>query len=336
MCESVQNKDFGKRPLSFVRRSSRLDARLQKAWDSHRDAYLLDLPDSGHTLGVDPSFRFDCEYVRKIWGSENPLVVEIGTGQGENIVAAAKARPDRNFLAIEVYTPGVAHTMLLSANAKLENFRIAQVNAPELFAVFQTGLLDEVWTYFPDPWPKTKHHKRRIVCAALADEIRRSLREKGAWRIATDIEDYALHVHEVMDFAQKPAVECLEADFAAFEKHGGRIETEESGEAGTGESRESRESGEERSVEDLLADFDKARASAVQSDPIINGFENAGDCAASIPLEHVSKGTAHTAQTLEHAWMRESRRFSGRILTNFERKGIEAGRTIHDFTYISK
>ena len=136
-----------------------------------------------------------------------------------------------------------------------------------------------------------------------------------------------------MDFAQKPAVECLEADSAAFEKHGGRIETEESGEAGTGESRES---GEERSVEDLLADFDKARASAVQSDPIINGFENAGDCAASIPLEHVSKGTAHTAQTLEHAWMRESRRFSGRILTNFERKGIEAGRTIHDFTYISK
>ena len=120
MCESAQNKDFGKRPLSFVRRSSRLDARLQKAWDSHRGAYLLDLPDSGHTLGVDPSFRFDCEYMRKIWGSENPLVVEIGTGQGENIVAAAKARPDRNFLAIEVYTPGVAHTMLLSANAKLE------------------------------------------------------------------------------------------------------------------------------------------------------------------------------------------------------------------------
>ena len=87
MCESAQNKDFGKRPLSFVRRSSRLDARLQKAWDSHRGAYLLDLPDSGHTLGVDPSFRFDCEYVRKIWGSDNPLVVEIGTGQGENIVA---------------------------------------------------------------------------------------------------------------------------------------------------------------------------------------------------------------------------------------------------------
>lgn len=78
----------------------------------------------------------------------------IGSGQGENVVAAAAARPDVNFLALEVYDPGVAHTLLLAGKQNLKNLRIAQINAPELFKAAVDGSIAEVWTFFPDPWPK--------------------------------------------------------------------------------------------------------------------------------------------------------------------------------------
>ena len=98
-----------------------------------------------------------------------------------------------------MYDPGVAHTLLLAGKQRLGNLRIAQVNAPELLAATAPGSIAEVWTFFPDPWPKMKHHKRRIVQPQLAQSIHGALADGGAWRIATDIEDYALHVHEVMD-----------------------------------------------------------------------------------------------------------------------------------------
>lgn len=256
---------WGRPVLSFVRRSGRLDARLQRAWDRYAGEYLLDVNAREGSLAVRDGLVFDRDYVRSAWGSDNPLIVEIGTGQGENVVAAAAGHPDVNYLALEVYDPGVAHTMLLAGKQGLSNLRIAQVNAPELFKAARPGVAAEVWTFFPDPWPKMKHHKRRIVQPALAADIRRALVDGGVWRIATDIEDYALHVHEVMD---------------------------------------------ER-----------------------DGFENVGRLTVSLPVEHVGKGNADLAAGLPHAEFRESERFGGRVLTNFERKGLEAGRVIHDFTY---
>ena len=114
---------------------------------------------------------FDQAYIRETWGNTNPLIVEIGSGQGENVVAAAAARPDVNFLALEVYDPGVAHTLLLAGKQNLKNLRIAQINAPELFKAAVDGSIAEVWTFFPDPWPKMRHHKRRIVQPELLSLI---------------------------------------------------------------------------------------------------------------------------------------------------------------------
>lgn len=256
---------YGRKVLSFVRRSARLDARLQRAWDAYSDAYLLDVNAGEGSLDVCKGFVLDDAYVRETWGNGNPLVVEIGSGQGENIVAAAAADPQTNFLALEVYDPGVAHTMLLAGKQGLGNLRIAQVNAPELFKVAADGAIAEVWTFFPDPWPKMRHHKRRIVQPELAGEIGRTLQGGGVWRIATDIDDYALHVHEVMDG--------------------------------------------------------------------LESFRNDGDVTVSLPVEHVGKGNADEAAGLEHADFTESARFDGRVLTNFEKKGLAAGRVIHDFTY---
>ncbi len=256
---------YGRKVLSFVRRSARLDARLQRAWDAYSDAYLLNINAGEGSLDVREGFVLDDAYIRETWGNGNPLVVEIGSGQGENIVAAAAAEPQTNFLALEVYDPGVAHTMLLAGKQGLGNLHIAQVNAPELFKVTADGAIAEVWTFFPDPWPKMRHHKRRIVQPELAGEIHRTLKAGGAWRIATDIEDYALHVHEVMDG--------------------------------------------------------------------LGSFRNDGNVTVSLPVEHVGKGNADEAAGLEHADFTESARFDGRVLTNFEKKGLAAGRVIHDFTY---
>jgi len=256
---------YGRKVLSFVRRSARLDARLQRAWDNYSDVYLLDVNAGEGSLDVREGFVFDAAYVGDAWGNDNPLIVEIGSGQGENVVAAAAAHPDVNFLALEVYDPGVAHTMLLAGKQDLRNLRIAQVNAPELFAAAADGVFDQVWTFFPDPWPKMRHHKRRIVQPELAADIHRTLVDGGAWRIAADIEVYALHVHEVMDG--------------------------------------------------------------------MAGFRNDGSITVSLPVEHVGKGNANEAASMRHADFVESERFSGRVLTNFEKKGLAAGRVIHDFTY---
>jgi tRNA (guanine-N7-)-methyltransferase len=257
---------FPARPvLSFVRRSGRLDDRLQRAWDRYHDCYLLDVNQAPGSLSVREGLRIDEDFVRDNWGNAHPLIVEIGTGQGENVVAAAQGNPETNFLALEVYDPGVAHTMLLAGKRDLANLRIAQVNAPEFFAAASDGLIGEVWTFFPDPWPKMRHHKRRIVQDELAAQIHRTLVAGGVWRIATDIEDYALHVHEVMD---------------------NRVD-----------------------------------------------FENLGGATVSLPLEHVGKGNAGEAMSLPHAEFAESLRFEGRVLTNFEKKGVTAGRVIHDFAY---
>ena len=195
---------FDRGIVSFVRRSSRLSAKLQKAWDEQGPKYLLDLPRDPHgrSLSVDPTLVIDEDYVRRAWGNDHPLVVEVGTGQGENIAAAAAAHPELHFLALEVFEPGLAHLLHRLGEAGTQNVRIGMANAPLLFAHnFVDGLLHEVWVWFPDPWPKMKHHKRRIIQPAFALDVHRCLEQGGLLRIATDIDDYALHVHEVMDGA---------------------------------------------------------------------------------------------------------------------------------------
>lgn len=255
--------------VSFVRRSSTLDARLERAWNTYADDYVLRLDKGEYVLGVADTVRISRDFLAQAWGegfqADGRVIVEIGTGQGENIVVAAAAHPQDNFIGVEVYTPGVAHTVLMAGKNELRNLRMVQVNAPELLSAFEPGVVSEVWTFFPDPWPKTKHHKRRIVQDSLAQAVHAALKDDGVWRIATDIDDYALHVHEVMD---------ARADFA-----------------------------------------------------------NDGEKTVSLATEHVSKGTADLAAQLPHADFSESERFAGRVLTNFEKKGLDAGRVIHDFTY---
>jgi tRNA (guanine-N7-)-methyltransferase len=210
---------IGPRPLartrSFTRRGGRMPRTHQAAWDRHAAAVLLDVP---RPLGdtstvVDPSYVLD---PAAVFGRQAPLVVEVGSGSGDALVAGATERPDWDFLAFEVWRPGIGHTlakMEQAAGGPLPNVRIVEADAAvALRTMLAPGSVHEVWTFFPDPWPKARHHKRRIVGPDLAHTVLRLLAPDGVWRLATDWADYAESMREVLD--ARPGLRLVSGDRA--------------------------------------------------------------------------------------------------------------------------
>ena len=190
-------------PVSFARRSGKMNPRQQRAWDAMAQTHLLEFPRLGTDTSIDPEHRFDQEAV---FGRKAPLIVEIGTGRGESIVQAAADRPDTDFLALEVYIPGIAQTLVAMQDRSVDNIRIALVNAAEaLETMLAPSSVDELWVFFPDPWRKLRHHKRRLVTDEFAEQAARVVKPGGAWRLATDWQHYADQMREVLtrspDFA---------------------------------------------------------------------------------------------------------------------------------------
>ncbi|HEV6954388.1 MAG TPA: tRNA (guanosine(46)-N7)-methyltransferase TrmB [Promicromonospora sp.] len=195
---------FRTRPVSFVRRSGRLTDRQKRMWETRRDAYLIDVPRAVARTSVDPTWVLDAAAV---FGRTAPLVVEIGSGMGDAVVEAAGTDPDRDHLAVEVYEPGLANTIANADQAAgeqgregLANLRLVQANATELLeTALPAGTVDELWVFFPDPWHKSRHHKRRLVTAEFAALAARVLRPGGTLRLATDWAEYAEQMLEVLD-----------------------------------------------------------------------------------------------------------------------------------------
>ncbi len=126
--------------------------------------------------------------------------MEIGSGIGEATAVLAAARPWANVLAFEVWQPGVAHTLGLLADAGADNVRLVSVDAVwAIENLIAPGQLEELWTFFPDPWPKKRHHKRRLVNPAFATVAASRLRKGGLWRLATDWAEYADQMRAVLD-----------------------------------------------------------------------------------------------------------------------------------------
>lgn len=135
-----------------------------------------------------------------IFGRHAPRVVEIGFGDGTILVELAQLRPDTDFLGIEVHPPGIGHCLLAIEAAGLTNVRLIAHDAVEVLAgQIAPGALDEVLLYFPDPWPKKRHHKRRIVQPAFASLVADRLKPGGVFRLATDWEPYAVQMLEVLN-----------------------------------------------------------------------------------------------------------------------------------------
>ncbi|MCB7136407.1 tRNA (guanine(46)-N(7))-methyltransferase TrmB [Cellulosimicrobium marinum] len=236
-------------PVSFVRRSGRLARRQQRAWDAHRDEFVVDVPRDVARTSVDPGFVLD---PAAVFGRQARLVVEIGSGQGEAVVAAAEADPATDFLAVEVYAPGLAQTVLRASQRGLTNVRLVQANAAELLATtLPQGSVDELWVFFPDPWHKSRHHKRRLVAPSFVPLVERVLRAPGAGagsdggpadatvggadagtlRLATDWAEYAEQMLEVLDAA--PGLRNVHGPGGTAPRFAGRVLTgfERKGEA---------------------------------------------------------------------------------------------------------
>ncbi|MDY6055249.1 MAG: tRNA (guanosine(46)-N7)-methyltransferase TrmB [Micrococcus sp.] len=284
-------------PVSFVRRGARLTAGRQAAWDRQAGRVLVPVPRHHGATSVDPQAAVDWDAV---FGRHAPLLVDVGSGLGESTAQGAADHPEWNVLAVEVYIPGLASLMSLVERRGLENVRAVEANAPELMDhLLPAGSVQELWVFFPDPWHKKRHHKRRLVTTAFADRAARVLAPGGVLRLATDWSGYAVQMREVMD--AHPAFRNL---------HPGRATGEDS---------------------PLTRVRREGREAEVGAQPLPAGWD---DDAAERPLR-AGLGEAVAAQQEDPVdrlggW---APRFEGRPLTQFENKALKAGRLVFDLAH---
>ena len=159
-----------------------------------------------------------------VFGRVAPLVLEVGSGMGEATAEMAAADPDRDVLAVEVHTPGVAALLRRVEEQGLRNVRVVEGDALQVLAhALGPASLHEVRVFFPDPWPKARHAKRRLVTASFAALVADRLRPGGRLRVATDWASYADQVRAVI--TGSPALELVSAErgdrpLTRFERRG--------------------------------------------------------------------------------------------------------------------
>jgi tRNA (guanine-N7-)-methyltransferase len=176
--ESAQSAE--RRPIrSFVLRQGRMSAAQQRALDE-----------------LAP--RFSIAFARA-FGRRAPVVVEIGFGMGETTAAIAQSRPDVDFLAVDVHGPGVGSLLKRIGELGLANVRIVRHDAVDVVAsMIAEDSLAGVHVFFPDPWPKKRHHKRRLLQPAFVDALARRIAPGGYLHVATDWEDYAQQIQATL------------------------------------------------------------------------------------------------------------------------------------------
>lgn len=172
---------------SFVRRAGRMTASQQRA-----------LAELWPRFGIDYTEAAPLDF-GAVFGREAPIVLEIGFGNGDTLVEQAGQHPDRDFLGIEIHEPGIGHCLIRLREAGVGNLRLIRHDAVDVLAhMIPSASLNRVNLYFPDPWPKKRHHKRRIVQAAFIDCVADRLESSGSLHIATDWANYAEHIDEIM------------------------------------------------------------------------------------------------------------------------------------------
>jgi tRNA (guanine-N7-)-methyltransferase len=171
---------------SFVLRQGRVSPAQQRAVDTLLPKFGIAY--TPHLVDLDKAF-----------GRVSTKVLEIGFGMGDSTAAIALARPDIDYLAIEVHTPGVGNLLKLIETQQLANIRIIQHDAVEVLRdMIAAGSLDGVHVFFPDPWHKARHNKRRLIQRAFVDTLVTKMRTGGYIHIATDWQEYAEQILEVL------------------------------------------------------------------------------------------------------------------------------------------
>ena len=172
---------------TYVLRAGRTTVAQAKAYEQHGPRLLLPYT---------PDQPFDAAAA---FGRDAPLVMEIGFGMGGATAHIASVRPEDNFLCCEVHEPGVGALLKLAGDAGLDNIRILRHDAVEVLDhMLAEGSLDGVHIFFPDPWHKTRHHKRRLIQGAFVNRLARKLKPGGYLHLATDWQPYAEQMLEVL------------------------------------------------------------------------------------------------------------------------------------------
>lgn len=175
---------------TFMRRSSPFTASQKQGMAEYAPQFLL--PRSREPLNL-----------LEIFGRDAPLTVEVGFGMGQTLVEMAKAAPERNFIGIEIHEPGIAQICFDLGTQQVTNVRVLDEDAIELLETrFADNSIDTFQLFFPDPWQKARHYKRRFVNHANAALIRRKLKQGGFFHMATDWENYAEWMLEHMESAE--------------------------------------------------------------------------------------------------------------------------------------
>ena len=193
------------RPIrSFVLRQGRTTPAQKRALDTLLPVYGISFPE-------------------KI-GSERPLVLEIGSGMGETTLAIAKAHPETDFIAIEVHGPGVGSLLNGIQKEALRNLRVVRHDAVEVLErMVGDGSLTAVHLFFPDPWPKKRHHKRRLVQAPFVTLLEKKLMPGGIVHAATDWPDYAVWIEAAFSRWEKASRGFAERPTTKFEARGRKL-----------------------------------------------------------------------------------------------------------------
>lgn len=177
---------YKRKVRSFVLRTGRLSDFQRNMMNDHWHIYGL--------FHQDQPFDF-----KEIYGNDNPVVLEIGFGMGKSLVEMAEQNPDKNYLGIEVHTPGVGACIAYAVEKKVKNFRVICHDATEILRdCIADGSLAGLQLFFPDPWHKAKHHKRRIVQPHFVQTVCEKLANHGFIHMATDWENYAEQMLEVL------------------------------------------------------------------------------------------------------------------------------------------
>ena len=201
----MDKRDEQRRSIrSFVLRQGRVSDAQRRAVDELQPRFGVPFQDS--QLDLD-----------RLYGRSAPKILEIGFGMGETTAAIALAHPECDYLGIEVHTPGVGALLKRIAELDLTNVRLIQHDAVEVLQhMIAPAALDGVHVFFPDPWPKKRHHKRRLIQAPLLALLVSRMKPDAYLHLATDWEDYALQMLEVLcaeqalantteKFAERPA-----------------------------------------------------------------------------------------------------------------------------------
>lgn len=170
---------------SYVKRQSRITNRQEQAYETLWTRYGLSCVEK---LNLDAVFV-----------TRNPIIFEIGFGMGKALLEMAKQRPDCNFIGIEVHKPGIGAVLAEIEQQGLTNIRIFDGDVHEILQkAVPNESLTEVYILFPDPWPKRRHHKRRLIQSEFINLLSQKIKKGGTLHLATDIEDYAEQMMEVI------------------------------------------------------------------------------------------------------------------------------------------